>query len=132
MLCPHTFSLCVGICGTIFPGQCITSSGEKGCPSPIDKVLKSKALHIYDSTNSGVVSMEPWVLMDRGRCSQFPSPVDGVGAMASDGHSAHTTVTPVLRRGLGLGLMLCSPTDTFSSFFLELVPQSYFAMSLAQ
>ena len=49
-------------------------------------VLKSKALHIYDSTNTGVLSTEPWVLMDRSQCSQFPSPVDGVGAMASDGN----------------------------------------------
>ena len=72
------------------------------------------------------------MLMGRGRCSQFSSPVDGVGAMAYDGHPGHTPVTPVLRRGLGLGLMLCSPTDTFSSFFFELVPHSYFAMSLAQ
>ena len=26
------------------------------------------------------------MLMDRSQCSQFPSPVDGVGAMASDGN----------------------------------------------
>ena len=72
------------------------------------------------------------MLMDRGRCSQFPSPVDKVGTMASDGHPIHTPVTPVLRRGLGLGLMLCSPTDTVSSFSFELVPHLYFALRLAQ
>ena len=66
------------------------------------------------------------MLMGRGRCSQFLSPVDGVGAMASDGHPAHTPVTPVLRRGLGLGLMLYSPTDTFANLSVSpLIPISF-------
>ena len=35
---------------------------------------------------TGVLSMEPWVLMGRGRCPQFPCPMDGPGVMASDCH----------------------------------------------
>ena len=65
----------------------MTSSGKKACPSPTDKILKSKALHIYDSINTGVLSTEPWVLMGRGCCSPFAFPVDGTGDMASNGHA---------------------------------------------
>ena len=69
----------------VFQAKYLSPSGKKGCPSPTE-VLKSKALHIYYSTNTGVLSTEPWVLMGRGRCPQFPSTVDGVGAMTFDCH----------------------------------------------
>ena len=73
-----------------------------------------------------VLSTEPWVLMGRGHCCQFPS-VDGVGAMASDSH-----VGTCPQKGTRAGSNAVLPPDTFTSFFFELVPQSYFAMSLAQ
>ena len=35
---------------------------------------------------TGVLNTEPWVLMSRGHCAQFPCPMDGAGVMASDSH----------------------------------------------
>ena len=85
MLCPQTFNLSRKLRQCLF-GRVHHFFRQEGVSHATDKVLKSKALHIYDSTNSGVVSMEPWVLMGRGRCPQFPSTVDGVGAMTFDCH----------------------------------------------
>ena len=65
--------------------------------------------------------------MGRGRCPQFPCPLDGAGAMASDSHKGTYP-----EKGTRAGPNLSSPADTFTSFFFELVPQLYFAMSLAQ
>lgn len=65
--------------------------------------------------------------MGRGRCPQFPCPLDGAGAMASDSHKGTYP-----EKGTRAGPNLSSPTDTFTSFLFELVPQLYFAMSLAQ
>ena len=66
-------------------GKHLSSSGKKGGPSPTDKVLKSKALHIYDSTNRcshhgalGVNGQRPF--------SPVPFSYGRAGTMDSDSH----------------------------------------------